>query len=311
VLRKGLELRAAVEGQMVNPYFPVDMSAMGAVRHFFDLDERPIDLNGAIISSAPLNHPQECVGYRVEADGASFVFATDTEPGSPFHDRSVRDLAKGADVLVYDAQYSPEQLVGEKKGWGHSSWLEGTRIAKECGVKQLILFHHDPDNDDTYLDGLVERARQEFPQVYGAAEGMELDLPGGLVEHAKFTEGFERRLNRRYPIQVPVRVTFPLDGGGKERAEGMSQDLSKTGIYFMTPAEIISERPLELEVIVPDEITRRGDLVFRFVAEPVRVERLNGGGGYREPVQGVAARRVLDKDDTMTPEPVAAIKGHR
>jgi len=311
VLRKGLELRAAVEGQMVNPYFPVDMSAMGAVRHFFDLDERPIDLNGAIISSVPLNHPQECVGYRVDADGASFVFATDTEPGSPFHDRTVRDLAKGADVLVYDAQYSPEQLVGEKKGWGHSSWLEGTRIAKECGVKQLILFHHDPDNDDTYVDGLVERARQEFPQVYGAAEGMELELPGGLVEYAKFTEGFERRIDRRYQIQVPVRVTYPLDGGGKERAEGVSQDLSKTGIYFMTPANILSEKPLELEVIVPDEITHRGDLVFRFIAEPVRVERVNGGGGYREPVQGVAARRVPDKDDTQTPELVAAIKGRR
>ena len=311
VLRKGLELRAAVEGQMVNPYFPVDMSAMGAVRHFFDLDERPIDLNGAIISSAPLHHPQECVGYRVEADGASFVFATDTEPGSPFHDRSVRELAKGADVLVYDAQYSPEQLVGEKKGWGHSSWLEGTRIAKECGVKQLILFHHDPDNDDTYIDGLVERARQEFPQIYGAAEGMELELPGGVIEHAKFTEGFERRRDRRYQIQVPVRVTYPDVHGGKERAEGISQDLSKTGIYFMTPADVVSEHPLELEVIVPDEITHRGDLAFRFVAEPVRVERVNGGGGYREPVQGVAARRVPDKDDTQTPEPVAAIKSRR
>jgi phosphoribosyl 1,2-cyclic phosphodiesterase len=314
VLRKGLELRAAVEGQMVNPYFPVDMSAMGAVRHFFDLDERPIDLNGAIISSAPLNHPQECVGYRVDADGASFVLATDTEPGSPFHDRAVRDLARGADVLVYDAQYTPEQLLGDKKGWGHSSWLEATRIAKEAGVKQLVLTHHDPDNDDAYVDGLVEKARQEFPHVVGGAEGMEMELPGGLVEHAKFTEGFERRRDRRYQIEVPVRLGIRRSAGSTERAEGYSQDLSKTGVYFVTPAEVDREEPVELELVVPDELTHRGDLAIRFVAEPIRIERVNGGGAYHEPVKGVAARRRSAAEDTQEAEsfePVAPAKPRR
>jgi phosphoribosyl 1,2-cyclic phosphodiesterase len=307
VLRKGLELRAAVEGQMVNPYFPVDMSAMGAVRHFFDLDERPIDLNGAIISSAALNHPQECVGYRVDADGASFVLATDTEPGSPFHDRTIRDLAKGADVLVYDAQYTPEQLMGDKKGWGHSCWLEGTRIAKEAGVKQLILTHHDPDNDDAYVDGLVEKARQEFPHVVGGAEGMEIELPGGLIEQAKFGEGFERRGDRRYNIQVPLRLGIRAAGGGTKRAEGFSQDISRTGIYFVTPAEVEPDEPVELEVVVPDELTHHGDIAFRFVAEPLRVEPLNGGGTYREPVKGVGARRVPSLEDTRKPEPVVHV----
>ena len=306
VLRKGLELRGAVEGQMVNPYFPVDMSVMGAVRHFFDLDERPIDLNGAILSSAPLNHPQECVGYRVDADGASFVLATDTEPGSPFHDRSVRDLARGADILVYDAQYTPEQLQGDKKGWGHSSWLEGTRIAKECGVKQLILFHHDPDNDDAFVDGLVEKARQEFPHVMAAAEGMEIELPGGLIEEATFSEGFERRRDRRFQLQLPVRLARKVGGTTSNHGAGVSQDLSRSGIYFFTPNDLPADEPFELEVVVPDEITHHGDLAFRFEAKPIRVERVNGAGGYREPVQGVAARRTDDQerkeklDDTAT-----------
>jgi phosphoribosyl 1,2-cyclic phosphodiesterase len=301
VLRKGLELRGAVEGQMVNPYFPVDMSAMGAVRHFFDLDERPIDLNGAIISSAPLNHPQECVAYRVDGDGASFVLATDTEPGSPFHDRSVRELARGADVLAYDAQYTPEQLQGDKKGWGHSSWLEATRIAKECGVKQLILFHHDPDNDDAFVDGLVEKAKQEFPHVMGAAEGMEIDLPGGMIEQVRFTEGYERRRDRRYQIQLPVRLDRRAGSASSEPAHGVSQDLSRSGIYFVTPADMSPDEPFELEVILPDELTRRGDLAFRFVAEPVRMERLNGAAGFQEPVHGVAARRLHDREKKEEP----------
>ena len=59
----------------------------------------------------------------------------------------------------------------------YSSWLEGTRIVKECGVKQLFLFHHDPDNDDGFVDDLVEEARRLFPNTVGAAEGLELDWP--------------------------------------------------------------------------------------------------------------------------------------
>ena len=67
-------------------------------------------------------------------------------PASPNFDKSLRELAHGADVFVYDAQYSPEQLATERKGWGHSTWLEGVKIARECKVRNLILFHHDPDS---------------------------------------------------------------------------------------------------------------------------------------------------------------------
>ena len=302
VLRKGLELKGAVEGQMVNPYFPVDMTAMGAVRHFFDLDEHPIDLQDAIISSTPLNHPQECVAYRIEADGAVFVFATDTEPGSPPHDRSIRDLAQGADVLVYDAQYTPEQLLGDRKGWGHSSWLEGARIAQECGVKQLVLFHHDPDNDDAFMDGLVEKARQEFPRVTGAAEGMEIALPRGEIRQAKVTAGQERRRERRYRMQVPVRLGWRDSAGETREAEGLVQDLSRSGIYFMTPAQVAPDRPVELQVVLPDDITHRGDMVFRFVAVPVRVEQLDGAADYAGAVQGVAARLVVPEEEPSEEE---------
>jgi phosphoribosyl 1,2-cyclic phosphodiesterase len=292
VLRKGMELQGAVEGQMVNPYFPVDMTAMGAVRHFFDLGADSINLGGAIISSAPLNHPQECVAYRIEADGAVFVFATDTEPGSPFYDRSVRDLAQGADVLAYDAQYTPEQLRGDRKGWGHSSWLEGTRIARECGVKQLVLFHHDPDNDD----GLVEKARQEFPRVRGAAEGLEFVLPQGDVRQEKVIEAGDRRRDRRYRLQLPLRLALRGPGGESGEAEGFAQDVSKSGIYFVTPSEVWPDEPVELEVVLPDEITHRGEVVLRFVAEPLRLERLDGALSYSEPVQGVAAHLVAPEE---------------
>jgi ribonuclease BN (tRNA processing enzyme) len=156
---------------------------MGAERHFIELGEAPVNINGAVITSAPLNHPQGCVGYRIEADGGAVVLATDTEPGSAFHDRAMRTLAQDADVLLYDSQYTPQQSEGEKKGWGHSSWQEGVRIAQERGVKRLVLFHHDPDSDDAYVDSLVARARQEFPNTTGGAEGLEFQInTAGVTE---------------------------------------------------------------------------------------------------------------------------------
>jgi phosphoribosyl 1,2-cyclic phosphodiesterase len=175
-LRRGSELQRTIEGVMGSPYFPVDMSAMGAKRNFLGLGQAPVNINGAVISSAPLNHPQGCVGYRIEADGGVFVLATDTEPGSPFHDRAVRTLAQDADLLLYDSQYTPQQWEGEKKGWGHSTWQEGVRIAQERGVRRLVLFHHDPDSDDACVDSLVARARKEFPNTTGAAEGLEFQI---------------------------------------------------------------------------------------------------------------------------------------
>ena len=179
--RRRNELDAIIKHQMVRPFFPVTPEAMRATRFFRDDEEWPVKASSATVKFAPLNHPQGCVAYRIEADGSAFVYATDTEPGSPEHDRALRDLATGADVLVYDAHYTPAQLVREKKGWGHSSWLEGTRIAHDSNVKRLILFHHDPDSDDSTIDSLVEDAREEFRAVSGAAEGMVLTLRNRLV----------------------------------------------------------------------------------------------------------------------------------
>ncbi len=302
VLRKGLELRGAVEGQMVNPYFPVDMSVMGSTRHFYDLDEHPINVNGAVISSAPLNHPGECVAYRVEADGAAFVLATDTEPGSAFHDRSVRELAKGADVFVYDAQYTPEQLIGEKKGWGHSSWLEGTRIVEEVTAKRLILFHHDPDHDDLFVDGLVEKARQEFPQSSGAAEGMVIELPSGAFNFSIPSEASDRRREHRFQLQLPVRLNWKEADGTPAEAEGTAQDLSSSGLYFVAPPDLRADHPFQVEVVLPDEITHRGDVLLKFTARPVRQELLSGGQSGFDPKVGIAAR-IESVEEEPAPEP--------
>jgi len=178
------ELRSLIEGQMGSPHFPVDMKSLAASLSFSYLKNSEINIHGATVRSAPLNHPQGSFAYRIDADGSSIVFATDTEPGSVAHDHALRNLAEGADVFIYDAQYTPDQLQTERKGWGHSTWLEGVRIARECGVRRLVLFHHDPDSDDDFVDALVGSARKLFPETQGAAEGMEIDLAKNRLVHA-------------------------------------------------------------------------------------------------------------------------------
>lgn len=169
-------LQRAIEEQMADPYFPVDMNEMKAHRNFYDIEEDRIAFDDCIVQSMWLNHPQGCLGYRVETDNKVVVYATDNEPGHPVFDKNVRKLAEGADVLIYDAQYLPEEYEASKRGWGHSTWREGVNIAMESGAKELILFHHDPDHPDASIDAIVTEARNHYPAVRAAAEGMELHL---------------------------------------------------------------------------------------------------------------------------------------
>jgi phosphoribosyl 1,2-cyclic phosphodiesterase len=301
VLRTGSDLKDTIEGQMANPYFPVNMGVMGARRQFSSLEGQPVSLKGATLRSASLNHPQGCVGYRVDADGGALVLATDNEPGSPVHDRNLRDLAQDADVMVYDAQYTPEQLAGEKKGWGHSSWLEGVRIARECNVKTLILFHHDPDSDDDYVDELVMKARQEFPSTWGANEGLTITVPRGAVANPMQIGGSERRIDRRYNVELPVKVTWRDPDGKSCEADGVAKDISRTGIFFVVPTPIDADQPVQVELVFPDEITHQGEMRIRLLARPVRQGQTSDA--LHQDTPGVAVAASLEVTGEEPPLP--------
>jgi phosphoribosyl 1,2-cyclic phosphodiesterase len=169
-------LQQALEEQMADPYFPVNMSDMAAHRQFCTIDEGRTQLEGCTVQSMWLNHPQGCLGFRMETQGKVIVYATDNEPGDPVFDKSVRKLAEGADLLIYDAQYLPEEYAARKQGWGHSHWREAINVVMESGAKELILFHHDPDHSDSCIDSVVRQAREHYPKVRAASEGMEIVL---------------------------------------------------------------------------------------------------------------------------------------
>jgi phosphoribosyl 1,2-cyclic phosphodiesterase len=176
-------LKQVFETQMAHPYFPVDISAMSAARKFSEMsDGDQYEISATKVTARWLNHPQGCLGFRLETPAGSIVYATDNEPGVPKLDKSLLELAAGADILINDAQFSPEQLATTRKGWGHSSWLEGVKLAKEAGAKHLVLFHHDPDSSDKVVDETLRKARDNFESVYAALEGMVMTLGEERVE---------------------------------------------------------------------------------------------------------------------------------
>jgi phosphoribosyl 1,2-cyclic phosphodiesterase len=172
--RGGLE--QILGGQMTNPYFPVDMNAMHAKRQLTEIGATTLHLGDFRVQARLVNHPQGCLSFRVESNGKTAVYATDNEPGDPESDRTLRELCRDADLLIYDAQYSRAQLTSEKRGWGHSSWEDGIEICKQSGVKKFVLFHHDPDSDDRTVDRFQQEARGRFADSCAAFEVMEINL---------------------------------------------------------------------------------------------------------------------------------------
>jgi phosphoribosyl 1,2-cyclic phosphodiesterase len=163
-------LRESLEGQMLTPYFPITLDLAASKRSFTMMGGEPITLGDLTVEPFPLHHPQGAGGYRIESKGAVIVYATDREPGHQKLDAVVREYAQDADVLIHDAQYTVEEYP-KYKGYGHSTWEEAVTVAEQCNVKQLILFHHDPNHDDETVAAIEAKARARFPNTVGAREG--------------------------------------------------------------------------------------------------------------------------------------------
>ncbi len=175
-------IREALDRQMTGPNFPVDLGQVAAQLRFVEVEPgEPFELGGLRVRAAALNHPNGVMAYRLEAGGRSLVYATDTEHYPDRVDESLVELARDADVLIYDAQYTPGEYSGcggcARVGWGHSTWLEGVRVARAARVGRLVLFHHDPTHDDQTVAEIERSAAEQLPGTIAAREGLELALP--------------------------------------------------------------------------------------------------------------------------------------
>jgi phosphoribosyl 1,2-cyclic phosphodiesterase len=169
-------IEAVLRTFMAEPLFPVPLDIFHAQMTFQDfragetLSPRP----GVTIRTAALNHPNRATGYRVEFAGKSACYVTDNEHTDGVVDPAIMDLVTGTDLLIYDATFTDDEYP-RYKGWGHSTWQEGVRLAKQARVKTVALFHHEPTHDDAMLDEVARDAAREFPGAIVAREGATLD----------------------------------------------------------------------------------------------------------------------------------------
>lgn len=176
--------------RILNPNTPVPIEGMQeADLKFYELEAGDVvKLDDITIETGPLNHPNGALGYRVNWQGSSVFYCTDTEHLSDRMDENVLHLAREADVFIYDSMYTDEQYYHPKmpkKGWGHSTWQEGVRISQAAGVKRFAVFHHEPNHDDDFLDNVANEVKKLFPNAFLAREGMIVNVmqQDALMQH--------------------------------------------------------------------------------------------------------------------------------
>jgi phosphoribosyl 1,2-cyclic phosphodiesterase len=183
-----------LSGQMSSTYFPVSFHDVGAGMVADHLHEGKREIEGVLVHTFPLNHPGGCVGYSFSKDGRKIVYATDNEleiqNGDRFPDlddtgplrQAPEQLvaeAQEADLLITDAQYD-EKAYSARKKWGHSCCFSVTDLAIRAKVKNLALFHHDPEDTDRAIDEKVLACRRRAARLGGqlvicaAREGVEM-----------------------------------------------------------------------------------------------------------------------------------------
>ena len=174
-----MSLGQTLAHQMSDPVFPVRHDQLRATIEVREVAPGEAWLaGGAKVRVAKGNHPNGVLAYRIDFGGRSVVYATDTEHYACV-DPELSALAEGADVLIYDSQYTEEEYRGAaggpKVGWGHSTYVAGAELAKAAGVGTYVLFHHDPRRSDDEVAELERRARALFPSSVAAREGMNID----------------------------------------------------------------------------------------------------------------------------------------
>ncbi|MBN1647321.1 MAG: MBL fold metallo-hydrolase [Spirochaetales bacterium] len=195
-----------VGGQLTYRYFPVKHSELGAEIKYYNLKEKILDMGqGLTVRTKYLNHPILCLGYRFEYQGKVFCTVYDTEPfrnvfptdpEDPDYDpvaaeegekaareenEKIQNFIHGADLVIYDSQYTYKEYKPSKYGWGHSYFEYVINSVHKAGVKKVLFFHHDPMRTDEQLDELLDKYRKMIQgksklELGIAREGMEVIL---------------------------------------------------------------------------------------------------------------------------------------
>jgi phosphoribosyl 1,2-cyclic phosphodiesterase len=179
-------LRATFDNKMGDGFFPIKFDDLKAeIRYLDTLNKGALKIDSVVIDSIPLQHPQGGFGFRFREGKKTLVFITDNElteeAWAGRHPHDFIEFCKDADMLIHDAQYTPEERE-KRRGWGHSDYLAALNLALESHVKRLVLFHHDPSRKDPEVVSFINHCKDLAHKKKGdiaidaAQEGSELTL---------------------------------------------------------------------------------------------------------------------------------------
>jgi ribonuclease BN (tRNA processing enzyme) len=176
--RVGGHLEAVLANQIVEPYLPFAYAELTADIHVKEVRGGEVIVVGddTTVRMSEIRHPGGCLGFRIENQDHVVTYCTDSSHDDDQLTASVLELARGADLLIHDAQFSLEDRL-KFAAYGHSSWLEAATVAREAKAKCLALFHYDPNASDDYMESILAKTREHFPNTILAREGLEVNLP--------------------------------------------------------------------------------------------------------------------------------------
>lgn len=276
----GPSLRETLAGQMQYSYFPIRLDDMGARISFHELNEGTFCIEDVRVTSHYLNHTALTLGFKLEADGVSFVYASDHEPYARHlaegcghisgRDLQHVDFMRGAELVIHDAQFTNAEYP-TKTGWGHSTIEYAVAVAGEAGATHLALTHHDPLRTDDQIDHMVSSARQyceyhaTLHNVFAAAEGQEIDLTPATAD------GNVRPVSGKASVELEtIKTPVLVLAVSNSSAQSIIRDAATSDNIVVCEAESMQEaillgRANDAAIIVldlpsDDQLTTQDDL---------------------------------------------------
>lgn len=173
-----LGLRARLMRYLSPPLFPVHLRDLPNL-WLHEVPVGPFDIGGFQLRGERVCHPGPTLGFRIASSGGTLCYMPDHEPAlgvKQFPQQaswtSGYDLAAGVDLLIHDAQYTQDEYR-DRVGWGHATLAQGIQLARLCGVKRFVPFHHDPDHSDDMLDRLIRDTAMALRPPFTVSPGTE------------------------------------------------------------------------------------------------------------------------------------------
>lgn len=174
----GASIEQRLGCQMLAPNFPVPLKVMQSKLNFYELTAgNKLSIDDVTVETAYLNYSNRSLGYRVNWQGRSVVYATSRSCYPDRFDKNLLHLARQANLLILDAPNNitfEETLKSDPLSWQDDLWQTGVATAKKAGVKRVVMSRYSPDHGDELLDRVAAQVHSVLPYFTLAREGMVL-----------------------------------------------------------------------------------------------------------------------------------------